>query len=105
MQCKEVVKDKSGEICEVRVELVEMSKEEEEEMKKKVKGYIHWLACKDAIDSEARLYEPLFSVDNPNEVENFLDAIEKDSLKVMQSMKFNKKLLSSRSFFYSKNSC
>ncbi len=51
---------------------------------KKVKGIIHWVNGKEAKDVEVRLYDRLFSVENPDGAEgNFLDYMNKDSLKVI----------------------
>lgn len=97
IKCKEVIKDTKGEIKEIRVERITPKTPEELEEMKKIKGRIHWISEKDAINCEARLYEPLFTVDNPNEVEDFLDVVDRDSLKVLNNIKFNKKLLPSNS--------
>ena len=96
MKCNDVIKNPQGEIVEIHVEKLEPKTQEELDKLNKVKGFIHWISCKDAMDCEARIYEPLFTVDNPNEVEDFMDVVDKDSLKVMNNAKFNKRLLSGK---------
>jgi glutaminyl-tRNA synthetase len=54
---------------------------------KKVKSTIHWLSAAHAIPIEARIYDYLFSVDKPMEVEpgkSFLDNINPNSLEVIK---------------------
>jgi len=93
IKCQEVIKDQNGEIKEIRAERITPKNEEELEELKKVKGRIHWISDKDSLNCEARLYEPLFTVDNPNEAEDFLTVVDKDSLKILNNIKFNKQLL------------
>jgi len=57
---------------------------------RKVKGTIHWVSAGHALDVEVRLYDRLFSVENPNRVEEgktFLDYLNPDSLQVLQHSK------------------
>jgi len=57
---------------------------------RKVKGTIHWVSAAHAVDSEVRMYERLFSIQNPNRVEDdksFTDYINPDSLKVLSHCK------------------
>ena len=35
---------------------------------RKVKATIHWVSAKHAVNAEVRLYETLFSVENPNDI-------------------------------------
>jgi glutaminyl-tRNA synthetase len=50
---------------------------------RKVKGVIHWVSEQHAHSAEVRLYDRLFKVPNPDNEENFLDAINRDSLEVL----------------------
>lgn len=51
---------------------------------RKVKGVIHWVAAQTAQPAEFRLYDRLFSVANPSAEENFLEAINPNSLLIRQ---------------------
>ena len=54
---------------------------------RKVKGAtIHWVDAKNAVDAEVRLYDNLFTVEDPN-AENFLELLNPDSLKVLKGCK------------------
>jgi len=48
----------------------------------KVKGNIHWVSTKHALDAEVSLYDRLFKVEHPGvESENYLDDINQESVK------------------------
>ena len=54
---------------------------------RKVKGAtIHWVDVKNAVDAEVRLYDNLFTVEDPN-ADNFLELLNPDSLKVLKGCK------------------
>lgn len=36
---------------------------------RRVKGVIHWVSAKDAVEAEIRLFNPLFTKENPDDVE------------------------------------
>jgi len=58
-----------------------------------VKGTIHWVDAKTAKDAEVRLYDRLFTVENPmTEEGDFKDYINKDSLIVIENAKIEKGL-------------
>ena len=53
---------------------------------RKVKGTIHWVSAKHAIDAEVRLFDRLFAVEAPDDVEEghtFLENLNPNSLKVV----------------------
>ena len=57
---------------------------------RKVRGTIHWVSAPHAVDAEVRLYDNLFSVPNPGDVEegeSFTDHINPDSLEVLTGCK------------------
>ena len=85
--CKEVVKDANGNIIELICTYDPETKGGQSPDGRKVKGTIHWVSAKHAKEIEARLYDHLFPMDNPaaEDVENFTDLINKDSLKVIKA--------------------
>ncbi len=57
---------------------------------RKVRGTIHWVSAAHAVDAEVRLYDYLFTRENPNEVEGggeFTDHLNPDSLDVLAGCK------------------
>lgn len=66
IHCDEVIKDASGEVVELRCTYdPETGGGKTPEGKKKVKGIIHWVSARDAVDAEVRLYDHLFKEPQP----------------------------------------
>jgi glutaminyl-tRNA synthetase len=63
--CKQVVKDASGQVVELRCEYDPESWGGQAPDGRRVKGTIHWVSTEHAIDAEVRLYDRLFAVENP----------------------------------------
>ena len=66
VRCDEVIKDDSGAIVELRGTLDLESRPGMEGSKRKVKGTIHWVCAKQAVPAEFRLFDRLFTVENPD---------------------------------------
>ncbi|PKP19719.1 MAG: glutamine--tRNA ligase [Bacteroidetes bacterium HGW-Bacteroidetes-21] len=85
--CTNVVKDAQGEIVEVHCTYDPASKGGNSPDGRKVKGTIHWVSAKHAIEAEIRLYDRLFMSETPEDVEegqDWKDNINPDSLKVVK---------------------
>ncbi|WP_424492796.1 glutamine--tRNA ligase/YqeY domain fusion protein [Salinimicrobium sp. GXAS 041] len=84
---EDVIKDESGEITEIHCTYDPKSRSGSgtEESMRKVKGTLHWVSAKHAIEAEVRLYDRLFSVESPDadKEKDFLDYINPDSLKTI----------------------
>lgn len=82
-----VVKDENGNITEIHVSYDPDSKSGSgtEASKRKVKGTIHWVSVPHAIEAEVRIYDRLFTNENPdgNKEVDFKEFINPDSLKVI----------------------
>ncbi|MBO7201283.1 MAG: glutamine--tRNA ligase/YqeY domain fusion protein [Bacteroidales bacterium] len=95
IKCDEVIKDAEGNIVELRCSYDPASKGGNSPDGRKVKGTIHWVSAEHAIDAEVRLFDRLFSKENPEDVEEgqtFLDNINPDSLQVLQNCKLEPEL-------------
>lgn len=66
IKCDEVVKDADGNIIELRCTADLDSKSGGATASRKVKGTIHWVSAAHAVDVEARLYDRLFTVAEPD---------------------------------------
>ncbi|PXF63460.1 glutamine--tRNA ligase/YqeY domain fusion protein [Kangiella spongicola] len=53
---------------------------------RKVRGVIHWVSAKYAKEATVRLYDRLFNVPNPGAMDDFNQALNPDSLKVIKAM-------------------
>ncbi|MFZ5686673.1 MAG: glutamine--tRNA ligase/YqeY domain fusion protein [Bacillota bacterium] len=84
IKCERVIKDeKTGEILELRCTYDPATKSGADTSGRKVKVTTHWVSAAHALKAEARLYDHLFLVDNPEEVEegsDFTANINPDSL-------------------------
>ena len=69
IKCEEVVKDAEGNVTELRCTYDPMSGQGSSSDGRRVKGVIHWVAAKDAVEAEIRLFNPLFTKENPDDVE------------------------------------
>jgi glutaminyl-tRNA synthetase len=90
IRCESVVKDpKTGKIAEIHCTYDPQTKSGMPESNRKVKGTLHWVSEKQAITTEIRLYDRLFTKENPDEVEEgktFKDYLNPGSLKVITAM-------------------
>ena len=82
-----VVKDENGNITEIHVTYDPDSRSGSgtEASKRKVKGTIHWVSIPHALEAEVRIYDRLFTHENPdgNKEVDFKEYINPDSLKVI----------------------
>jgi len=63
--CREVVKDAEGQVVELRCEWDPASRGGNAPDGRKVKGTLHWVSASHAVQAEVRLYEPLFTQEDP----------------------------------------
>lgn len=86
--CNKAVK-KDGKIVELRCTYDPQTKGGYAPDGRKVKSTIHWISAKHAINAEVRLYDRLFTVEDPagQKDKDFKDFLNPDSLKVLKSCK------------------
>ena len=94
--CNEVIKDDDGNVIELKCTYDPKTKGGTSPDGRKVKGTIHWVSSKHAIGAEVRLYDRLFRVPNPASKENFIDALNPDSLTVLKDCKLEPELESAK---------
>ncbi|MEN8118710.1 MAG: glutamine--tRNA ligase/YqeY domain fusion protein [Bacteroidota bacterium] len=87
IKCTHVVKDDKDNILEVHCTYDPESKGGKSPDGRKVKGTLHWVSAKHAIKSEVRMYDRLFTVENPqaDKEKDFKDFINENSLKVVDN--------------------
>ena len=71
--CTSVVKDAQGNVIEVHCTYDPATRGGDSPDGRKVKSTIHWVSAAHAIDAEVRVYETLFTRENPNETEGGQD--------------------------------
>ena len=89
VKCERVVKDENtGEIVEVHCTYDPTTRGGWSEDGRKVRGTLHWVSAAHSIEAEVRLYEHLFTKENPNDVEEgreFTDYLNPNSLQILNS--------------------
>jgi glutaminyl-tRNA synthetase len=85
IRCEEVVKDAAGKVVELHCSYVPESRSGEDTSGLKPQGVIHWLSAADAVRAEVRLYDRLFTVEDPAAEEDFKSTINPDSLRIMDN--------------------
>lgn len=89
IRCDEVIKDAQGQIVELRCSY-------DEDKTKKVKGTIHWVSARHCIEAEVRLYDRLFSNEQPDAAkdQDFREMLNPESLTVVQKARLEPSLAS-----------
>jgi glutaminyl-tRNA synthetase len=88
--CNEVVKDADGNVIELRCSYDPATRGGNAPDGRKVKSTIHWVSAAHAVNAEIRLYDNLFTKENPNEVEegqDFTANLNPNSLEVLSDCK------------------
>jgi glutaminyl-tRNA synthetase len=87
IKCVSVVKDdKTGEILELHCTYDPETKSGSPQSARKVKGTIHWVSASHAVEAEARVYDRLFTVEDPGG-ENWKSQLNPASLQLVQGCK------------------
>ena len=93
--CTNVVKDSSGQATEVHCSYDPATRGGNTPDGRKVKGTIHWVSAEHSIDAEVRLYDNLFTKENPSEVaegQDFTANLNPNSLEVVNAAKLEPSL-------------
>lgn len=86
VKCTGCKKAADGTIEEIYAEYDPQSKSGMEGANRKVKGTLHWVSTAHCVKAEVRLYDRLFTVENPSADErDFRELLNPDSLKVLDN--------------------
>ena len=85
IQCDEVIKNEAGDIVELHCSYDPDTRSGTGSSDRKVKGTIHWVSCPHAIDARVRLYDRLFTVANPNSVNDIHGVLNPQSLETVDA--------------------
>jgi glutaminyl-tRNA synthetase len=83
--CTDVIKDASGNVVELRCTYDPETKGGDAPDGRKVQGTIHWVSAPQALTCELRLYDKLFTVPDPDDVEEFMAVVNRESLVVVRN--------------------
>jgi glutaminyl-tRNA synthetase len=93
--CRDVVKDETGQVIEIHCTYDPATRGGNSPDGRKVKSTIHWVSAAHAVDAEVRLYDNLFTKEDPNETadgENFTANLNPHSLDVLAGCKLEPSL-------------
>lgn len=90
VKCVDVVKDEDGEVTEIHCTYDPETRGGWLPGGRKVKGTLHWVSVPHALDAEVRIYNNLFTEEDPTDVEDdedFTDNINPNSLEILKGCK------------------
>ena len=89
IKCDDVIKNENGEVVQLNCSYDVETKSGTGTSTKKVKGTIHWVSVKEAVDCEVRLYDRLLTVEDPasEKDKDYKDLINPNSLEVVPNAK------------------
>ncbi len=93
--CTSVAKDSSGQVTEVHCTYDPATRGGNTPDGRKVKGTIHWVSAQHAIDAEVRIYDNLFTKEDPNDVaegQDFTANLNPNSLEIVSAGKLEPSL-------------
>ena len=91
--CNAVIKDKDGEIVELRCSYDPETRGGNAPDGRKVKGTIHWVSAEHAKDAEVRVYNSFYNTPSPGRDRDFIEDINPNSLEVLENCKIEPDLI------------
>ncbi|GAB4225336.1 MAG: glutamine--tRNA ligase/YqeY domain fusion protein [Acidobacteriota bacterium] len=87
--CRDVVKDADGRVVELRCTYDPATRGGDAPDGRKVRGTLHWVSARHAVEGEVRLYDRLFTAPHPEEdrERDFVELLNPDSLQVVRGCK------------------
>ncbi len=94
IKCEEVIKDAAGEVTALHCTYDVLTKSGMD-VERKVKGTIHWVSANEAVDAEVRIFDELFTKENPHDFPedgSFKDNLNPESLSIIKNAKLEPSL-------------
>ncbi|MFO7322613.1 MAG: glutamine--tRNA ligase/YqeY domain fusion protein [Chloroflexota bacterium] len=98
IKCEEVIKDEAGNVVELRCTYDPATRGGDAPDGRKVKATLHWVSEQHAIEAEVRLYDRLFTVEDPTSDpdKDFLEFLNPKSLEVLTGCKLERNLANAK---------
>ena len=90
--CEEVIKDSEGNIIELHCKYDPNTKGGNAPDGRKVKATLHWVSASNSINAVIRKYDRLFQISEPDKEDDFMDAINPNSLEILSNCKLEPSL-------------
>jgi len=97
--CTKVIKDQNDNVVELRCTYDPATRGGDAPDGRKVKATLHWVSARHAVDAEVRLYENLFSTENPSAADDFQAALNENSVQILKRCKLEPALESAEPGF------
>ncbi len=81
--CTDVVRDENGEVTEIRCTYDPETRGGNAPDGRKVRGTLHWVSALHSLEAEVRLYDRLFTIENPPLDERMEEFLNPESLKIL----------------------
>jgi len=81
--CTDVIKDAGGEIVELHCTYDPATRGGDAPDGRKVQGTIHWVSATESLRCELRLYDKLFTIPDPDDIEDFMSVLNPESLTIV----------------------
>ena len=104
--CQSVEKDAEGNVTCIHCTYDPVTRGGDSPDGRKVKGTIHWVSARHAVDAEVRMFDRLFAVEAPDEApegKTFLDNLNPNSLQVLNGCKIEPCILNDVKESYEEN--
>lgn len=100
VKCTGCKKNDEGVIEEIYAEYDEQTKSGMPESNRKVKGTLHWVSAQHSLPAEVRLYDRLFTSENPSEdkEKEFRELLNPESLKVLTNCRVEMELQHAKAY-------
>lgn len=85
IKCEEVIKNSAGQITALHCTLDLDSRTGMPGSNRKVKGTIHWVSAQHSFVATARLYDRLFTVPNPADIDDWKSKLNPQSLELVEN--------------------
>ncbi len=89
IKLSKIIKDENGEITELICTYDPESRGGNSPDGRKVKGTIQWVDANNCLDAQVNMYDRLFLTSNPGDLEDYLENLNPDSLKVLTGCKID----------------
>lgn len=83
IRCDAIMRDSVGDIIELHCTYIPESRSGQDTSGLKVQGVIHWLSDAQCHEAEVRIYDRLFTVEDPASEEDFIKTLHPESLKIV----------------------
>jgi glutaminyl-tRNA synthetase len=87
IKCDDYAIDSNGKVTEVYCTYYPETKSGMPDANRKVKGTLHWVSNHNPLNIEVRLYDRLFTTENPGTEDSYIELLNPDSLKALTNCK------------------